>query len=140
GAAELASGPWSGRLSDDATAAVARRVRIVSTLDIHSYGRDTPELQTALDNLRRFIGAGGRVAYGTDLGNGAIPPGIHAGEAAHLRRAGLSPEGVLEALTFRPLEKGEPADLVALAANPFEDLDALGDIRLVVRAGRVARS
>ena len=43
-------------------------------------------------------------------------------------------------MTFRPLAPGEPADLVALAANPFEDLDALGAVRLVVRGGRVVRS
>jgi imidazolonepropionase-like amidohydrolase len=140
GVDELAHCPWSETLSEDVIAGVAGRMRIVSTLDILSRGSDTPNLRRATDNLNRFLQAGGRVTYGTDLGNGSIPPGIHAGEAWHLRRAGLSQEGVLEAMTFRPLEKGEPADLVAVAANPFEDLDALGDVRLVIRAGRVARS
>ena len=49
-------------------------MRIVSTLDIHGWGSDTPEIRTALDNLSRFHAAGGRVVYGTDLGNGPIPP------------------------------------------------------------------
>jgi imidazolonepropionase-like amidohydrolase len=89
-----------------------------------------------LDNVRRFAAAGGRVTYGTDLGNGPIPAGIHAGEAAHLAGAGLSSEQVLEALTFRPLAAGEPGDLVGLGGNPFEDLAALADVRLVLRAGR----
>jgi imidazolonepropionase-like amidohydrolase len=40
-------------------------------------------------------------------------------------------------MVFRPLEAGEPADLIALGANPLEDLDALADVRLVVRGGRV---
>ena len=111
-------------------------MRIVSTLDIHSYGRDTPELRAATDNLRRFLAAGGAVAYGTDLGNGPIPPGIHVGEAFHLMRAGLGPERVLEALTFRPLAPGEPADLVVLGGNPLETLTALADVQLVVRGGR----
>ena len=137
GADELAHCPWSERLTDDVVAAMAGRMRIVSTLDIHSYGADTPGLRTATDNLRRFVEAGGRVAYGTDLGNGPIPPGIHVGEAWHLARAGLSFERVLEAMTFRPLAPGEPADIIALAANPLEDLDALGDVLLVIRAGRV---
>ena len=48
-------------------------MRVVSTLDIHLFGRETPELDVAKDNLRRFAAAGGRVAYGTDLGNGPIP-------------------------------------------------------------------
>jgi imidazolonepropionase-like amidohydrolase len=135
GVDELAHSPWTERLSEDTIQALAARVRIVSTLDIHSYGRETPELRTATENLSRFVQAGGRVAYGTDLGNGAIPPGIHSGEAGHLHRAGLSAEQVLEALTFRPLAQGEPADLVVLGANPLEDLAALDQVRLVIRAG-----
>jgi imidazolonepropionase-like amidohydrolase len=140
GVDELAHCPWSETLSDELIAGVAARMRIVSTLDILSRGSDTTELRRATDNLNRYLHAGGTVAYGTDLGNGSIPPGIHVGEAWHLHRAGLSTEDVIEALTFRPLQKDEPADLVVLAANPFEDLDALGDVRLVVRAGRVVRS
>jgi len=90
GVDELAHCPWSESLSDDVVAGLAARMRIVSTLDIHSFGEDTPDLRRATDNLNRFLQAGGRVTYGTDLGNGAIPPGIHVGEAWHLRRAGLA--------------------------------------------------
>jgi len=136
GVDELAHCPWTEHLPDDVVAAMARRMRIVSTLDIHSHGRDTPELQIATENLRRFVDAGGRVTYGTDLGNGPIPPGIHVGEAFHLYRGGLTGEALLEAMTFRPLAAGEPADLVALGGNPLENLGALGDVQLVVRAGR----
>ncbi|HEX2267845.1 MAG TPA: amidohydrolase family protein [Actinomycetota bacterium] len=139
GVDEFAHCPWSERLGDDVIAALAEKMRIVSTLDIHSYGRDTPELEVALDNISRFLRAGGRVAYGTDLGNGPIPPGIHAREAEHLHRAGLSPEQVLEAMTFRPLAEGEPGDLIGLGGNPLEDMNALSDVRLVVRAGRRLR-
>ena len=69
---ELAHTPWI-RLSDDVIETAAARLRIVSTLDIHSYGRDTPEIRAAIDNLRRFHAAGGTVIYGTDLGNGPDP-------------------------------------------------------------------
>jgi imidazolonepropionase-like amidohydrolase len=139
GVDEFAHCPWSERLPDDLIGAMAKRMRIISTLDIHSHGKDTPELRTAIDNLARFVAAGGRVAYGTDLGNGPIPAGIHVGEAWHLRRAGLTPDQVLEALTFRRLSEGEPADLIALAGNPLEDLNALAEIRLVIRTGRRIR-
>jgi imidazolonepropionase-like amidohydrolase len=139
GVDELAHAPWSERLSDDLIRAMAKRMRIVSTLDIHSFGKDTPEVRMALDNLRRFITEGGTVAYGTDLGNGPIPPGIHVGEVWHLYRAGLSAEQLLQAVTFRPLAVGEPADLVALGGNPLENLGALGKVRLVIRAGRRVR-
>jgi imidazolonepropionase-like amidohydrolase len=139
GVDEFAHCPWSERVPDDLLAAMAARMRIVSTLDIHSHGKETPELHTALDNMNRFLAAGGRVVYGTDLGNGPIPPGIHVAEIWHLRRAGLAPEQMLEALTFRPLAAGEPADVVVLGGNPLEDLGAFGAVKLVVRAGRRMR-
>jgi imidazolonepropionase-like amidohydrolase len=136
GVDELAHTPWT-RLSDDVIQTAARRLRIVSTLDILSFGRDTPEIRTALDNLRRFHVAGGTIVYGTDLGNGEIPPGIHEREARLMREAGMEPEEVLEAMVRAPLQPDAPADLVGLAASPLEDLSALGDVRTVIRAGRV---
>jgi imidazolonepropionase-like amidohydrolase len=136
---ELAHCPWSERLDDRVIEAMAGHMRIVSTLDIKSYGMETPELGVALDNLRRFIEVGGRVAYGTDLGNGPIPAGIHPGEARHLSTAGLSMERILQAMTFLPLAPGEPADLVALDGNPLENIDALGRVTFVMRGGRRIR-
>jgi imidazolonepropionase-like amidohydrolase len=135
GADELAHCPWSERLTDGVVRAMASRMRIVSTLDIHSHGQETPELTVALDNLRRFAAAGGRIAYGTDLGNGPIPPGIHRGEAARLAAAGLSVEAILGAMAFGPLTPGAPADLVALRGNPFDDLTELDDVVFVMRGG-----
>jgi imidazolonepropionase-like amidohydrolase len=139
GVDELAHSPWTERLSDELIEGLARRMSMVSTLDIHSHGRPTPELAVAVDNLARFAAAGGRVRYGTDLGNGPIPPGIHAGEAHHLAAAGLSPGAILHAMTLAPLRPGAEADLVGLAGNPFDDLAALARVRLVVRTGRVRR-
>jgi imidazolonepropionase-like amidohydrolase len=136
---ELAHTPWV-RLSDDVIAAAAARMRIVSTLDILSHGRDTPELRIALDNLRRFHEAGGEVIYGTDLGNGPIPAGIHTRELQLLAEAGLSNDEVLGALTRAPLALEAPADLIVLNGDPLVDLRAFDDIALVIRAGRVVFS
>jgi imidazolonepropionase-like amidohydrolase len=133
---ELAHTPWV-RLSDGVIQTAATRLRIVSTLDILSFGRDTPEIRIALDNLRRFHVAGGQIAYGTDLGNGEIPAGIHEREARLMREAGMEPEEVLEAMIRAPLELDAPADLVELSSSPLEDLSALGEVRTVIRAGRV---
>ena len=134
---ELAHTPWTNRLSDDVIATAAQRLRIVSTLDICSFGRDTPEIRTALENLRRFHTAGGTVIYGTDLGNGAIPPGIHTRELRLMVEAGMEYEEVLEALVRAPIEPGAPADLLVLAESPLDDLEAFDEIRAVIRAGRV---
>ena len=132
---ELAHTPWTHRLSEEVVAAAARQLRIVTTLDISSAGRDTPAIRVALDNLRRFHDAGGAVIYGTDLGNGAIPPGIHTRELLLMLEAGLQVEEVLIALVRAPIEPGAPADLIVLDANPLEDLSAFDRVRAVIRAG-----
>jgi len=138
---EFAHTPWTERLSGSLLEAAVRSMRIVSTLDILSYGEVTPELRTACDNLVRFRSAGGTVVYGTDLGNGPIPPGIDVREALLLHEAvRMTPEEVLTAMTATRLEPGVPADLIALAGSPLERVEALGDLRLVVRAGRVVES
>ncbi len=133
---ELAHTPWT-RLSEDVVQTCAKRLRIVSTLDILSFGRGSTDIRAALDNLRRFHDFGGEVVYGTDLGNGSIPPGIHVREALLLAEAGLEYEEILEAMIRAPLEPGAPADLVAFAKSPLDDPAALGELRLVVRAGRI---
>jgi imidazolonepropionase-like amidohydrolase len=140
GVDELAHCPWTERLGDDLVAALARRMEIVSTLDIHSYGRTTPELGTALDNLRRFAANGGRVRYGTDLGNGPIPAGIHVAEVRHLAAAGLSTNDILRSMTRGRLRDGADADIVGLRGDPFEDLEAFDRVGLVVRRGTVRRT
>jgi imidazolonepropionase-like amidohydrolase len=137
GVGELAHTPWTERLDDATIAAAAARQRWVSTLDIHGFGRDTPELRCALDNLARFRRAGGDVVYGTDLGNGPIPSGVHVDELRWLRAAGLTTEEVVQALVRAPIEVGAPADLLVAGESPLGDIAALGDIRLVVRAGGV---
>jgi imidazolonepropionase-like amidohydrolase len=138
GVSEFAHCPWSERLSESVLESAAKAVRIVSTLDIWSFGNVTPELRTAADNMARFRAAGGTVVYGTDLGNGAIPPGIDVREVLLLRETvGMTADEILEALVAGPLESGGPADLIAPARDPREDLTALGDLKLVIRAGRV---
>jgi imidazolonepropionase-like amidohydrolase len=136
GVDELAHTPWT-HLSDDVIETAAKRMRWISTLDILSFGRDTPEIRAALDNLRRFHAADGSIGYGTDLGNGPVPPGIHTRELLWMRDAGLSSDDILAALVRSPLVRDTPADLIALGSNPLEELTAFDDIRLVVRSGRV---
>ncbi len=134
---EIAHSPWTERIHDDVIEGMARSMRVVSTLDIHSFGVDTPELRRAQENLWRFASAGGRVLYGTDLGNGPVPPGIDIREILMLFDTGLGADAILEAMMRAPLEVGAPADVIALAGNPFEDIETLDELRLVMRGGRV---
>ncbi len=75
------------------------------------------------------------VLYGTDLGNSPVL-GIDTDELALLRRAGLSPQEVLDAATARPaafwglsdlgaLEPGHAASLLVLDEDPLEDPSTL---------------
>ena len=135
---EFAHTPWTERLSDTLLGSAAKTMRVVSTLDILSYGDVTSELRTACDNLVRFRAAGGVVVYGTDLGNGPIPPGIHVREALLLHEAvRMTNEEVLRAMIAGRLTEGVPADLVGFSRDPLEDLEALAELILVTRAGRV---
>ena len=90
--------PFSERLAGDLVIAMAARMTWISTLDIHGWGSPTAAFEIASDNLRRFHAAGGRVLYGTDLGNGPLPLGLNRGEIGALLGAGLRPDDVVTIL------------------------------------------
>jgi hypothetical protein len=104
GADLLAHTPWTEELDDGLTRDCAGRMTWISTLDIHGWGTPTPARGTAIANLRRFLGYGGKLRYGTDLGNGPLPPAINPRELRALQEAGLTPQDVLAAMT----EPGRP--------------------------------
>lgn len=125
GVDRLAHCPFSERLPDDLVTAAARSQTWVSTLDVHGWGTPVAPYAVALDNLTRFVAAGGTVVYGTDQGNGPLPVGVDERELAALLAAGLTPEDLLCALTSGPApvaltlvpgdrpEPGAPAEEVA---------------------------
>lgn len=98
GADVLAHTPFDGLLDDDHIVEMAARTAWTSTLDIHGHGERTPAFEIALDNLARFAAAGGRVLYGTDLGNGPLPVGLNPRELTALAEAGLSRDAIVRAL------------------------------------------
>lgn len=111
GADLLAHTPWTELLDDGLVRDCAARMRWISTLDIHGRGDETPDSVTAIGNLRRFLSYGGGVRYGTDLGNGPLPPAINPREIRLLQSAGLTPSDVLAAMTendVKPPTVGQP--------------------------------
>ncbi|MET4159940.1 hypothetical protein [Agromyces sp. PvR057] len=123
----LAHAPFTEQVDDELIArAVALGQRWISTLFVAGYGERTPDAARAVDNLRRFHAAGGRVLYGTDLGNGDQPLGVNPRELELLVEAGLAASDVLEALTD-PWPREDPAEgVVTFAADPApETLDDL---------------
>jgi len=95
----LAHTPFSERLAPDLVGAMAGRMTWISTLDIHGWGEPNDDFVRASDNLARFHSAGGRVLYGTDLGNGPLPVGLNRREITALLDSGLSEDAVLASLT-----------------------------------------
>jgi len=68
----------------------------ISTLAIHD---DPHDAESARVNLAGFAAAGGRVLYGTDLGNGDRPVGVIAEEVAGLDRAGVRGAALIAAMS-----------------------------------------
>ncbi|GAA1409665.1 amidohydrolase family protein [Oerskovia paurometabola] len=102
GVDRLAHCPFSERLPDRLVRAAARSQTWVSTLDVHGWGSPAAPYAVALDNLTRFVAAGGAVVYGTDQGNGPLPVGVDERELVALQSAGLATDGLLLALTSAP--------------------------------------
>ncbi|WP_291039764.1 amidohydrolase [Herbiconiux sp.] len=113
----LAHTPWSEPLPDALVAGMAKRMRWVSTLDIHGWGERTDDFEVARDNLARFHRAGGEVLYGTDLGNGPLPTGINQRELEALVDAGLDAGAVVRSLA-RPRSGARPGGLISIIPTP----------------------
>ncbi|WP_111721306.1 amidohydrolase family protein [Homoserinimonas sp. OAct 916] len=94
GVDELAHTPWTTELPDDVLGAMAGRMSWVSTLDIHGWGQRDDDFGRAASNARRFVAAGGRLRYGTDLGNGPLPVGVNERELLALTDIGLAADDV----------------------------------------------
>jgi imidazolonepropionase-like amidohydrolase len=142
GVAELAHWPFTARpLPAALVDRLAGAVTVVPTLHIEPS-------RARRQGLARFVAAGGRVVYGTDLGNQGPPPGIDVAELRLMVGAGMTPGQALVAATADAADHlglagagrvaaGAPADLVVVEGDPLADLHALTRVRLVCRAGRV---
>ncbi len=123
---------------------VDQDMTIVPTLAVR-FGRDR---RVAVDNLRRFVVAGGRVVYGTDLGNAGPRPGIDPREVKSMARAGMSPldtiaSATVESARYLELDRagalapGMRADIVVLRGDATADVKALTRVEKVWKGGRL---
>jgi imidazolonepropionase-like amidohydrolase len=125
---------------------VTQGMVVVPTISVR-FGSDR---RKALDNLRRFVSSGGRVLYGTDLGNSGPRPGIDRREVKGMARAGMSGRDIIRSATTEAarilglagrgrLSEGAAADVVAVRGNPLDHPTALLDVAFVMREGIVRR-
>jgi Amidohydrolase family len=140
GVDELAHMPCTQPAPDLMRELAQDRIPIVGTL--HVEGRCPAKLA----NARNFVEAGGELLYGSDFGNPGIPAAIDIEELRLMVGAGLSTEEAIKAATagagevlgeepLGRLVEGAPGDLLAVKGDPFEDLDRLEDIVLLVAGG-----
>lgn len=115
GADLLVHVPWTEPLDDDVLGRMAARMTWVSTLAIH--GRRSRGRRVGSDNARRFLDHGGRLVYGTDLGNGPTPAGLHPGEVTALAELGVGVEALLDILTG-PASTAIPVERAILVPRP----------------------
>lgn len=105
-----------------------------------------PKIQNALG---RAYQAGVRIAFGTDAG--VYPHGDNAREFGYMVEAGMPPIEAIRAATINAalllrhpdslgsVEPGYTADLIAVDADPLQDVAALRKVRFVMKGGVVAK-
>jgi imidazolonepropionase-like amidohydrolase len=107
----------------------------------------------AVQNLRRFAAAGGKVALGTDYDGYAceFDLGMPMTEIALMREAQITPMQIIVAATKNAahvcnvedevgtVEPGKIADVVVVQGDPLEDVRTMTDIWMVVHNGVVIR-
>ncbi|WP_305804689.1 amidohydrolase family protein [Stenotrophomonas sp. YIM B06876] len=96
------------------------------------------------DTAAKAYRNGVKIAFGTDQGVG--PHGDNAREFIYMVEAGIPAAKALQAATVHAadvlgvddqgvLEPGKRADLIALAADPLQDITAVMDVRFVMKDG-----
>jgi imidazolonepropionase-like amidohydrolase len=116
---------------------------VVPTLAI----RTGDELAAGIENVSGFVAAGGRVIYGTDLGNEGPLPGIDVSEIDAMRAAGMTGVQIVRSGTVDAaewlglpskgvLEPGADADVITVGGDPLTDPRKLVDVRRVWVGGR----
>jgi imidazolonepropionase-like amidohydrolase len=144
------SGPWDETIL---AAMKERRVALTPTLTLWKYyarhdriSAQDKIVQTEVGQLRAWIGTGGTVLFGTDLGAVEYDP---SEEYSLMAQAGMSFRQILASLTTAPAERfgeseklgrvaaGMIGDLVVLSGDPAQDLRALTAVKYTIRGGKV---
>lgn len=137
---------WPEELLDSL---VERRIPLAPTLAVSEVALPSQIHQRLREQVATFHAAGGRVVVGSDAG----VPGVRFGAGVHrelelLVDSGLSPREALRAATSEAalvlgadhigaIVPGRAADLVVVDGDPLENIEAIRDVVVVLRDGRV---
>jgi imidazolonepropionase-like amidohydrolase len=103
-------------------------------------------LPRARESLRQAIGAGVKIAFGTDAG--VFPHGQNAREFAVLVAQGMTPLEAIQSATLATADlldvddrgriaEGQLADIIAVRGNPLEDVTVLEHVVFVMKGGEI---
>jgi len=107
----------------------------------------------AIQNLAKFVRAGGKIALGTDFGgyNTPFELGMPIKEMLWMQEAGMTNMQIIVSATrnaahvcnldgqLGTLEPGKIADILVVIGDPLNDIKALGNPLLVIRNGVIIR-
>jgi imidazolonepropionase-like amidohydrolase len=103
--------------------------------------------QIQRDNFRKAVKAGVKMAFGTDAG--VCPYGMNAKQFAFMVRYGMTPMQAIQAATssaadllghsneLGSIKPGKYADVIAVSADPLQDIRAVEDVKFVMKNGKV---
>lgn len=99
------------------------------------------------ENFERAVKGGAKIAFGTDAG--VYPHGDNAKQFFYMVKYGMTPAQAIRAATGNAadligrakdvgtVEAGKYADLIAVSADPLQDIRALETVGLVMKGGTV---
>ena len=105
--------------------------------------------QKQRENFERAVKGGARMAFGTDAG--VYPHGDNAKQFFYMVKYGLTPAQAIRAATSNAadligrakdvgtLEAGKFADVIAVSADPLQDVRALENVAFVMKGGVVVK-
>jgi imidazolonepropionase-like amidohydrolase len=100
-----------------------------------------------LQNFRKAVGAGVKIAFGTDIG--VCPFGQNGREFNLMVQNGMTPMQAIQSATLGgadllgitdrvgSIKQGKLADLIAVRGNPLSNIRLLEDVRFVMKQGEI---
>ncbi len=107
----------------------------------------------AINNLRRFVQAGGKVALGTDYDgfSASFELGMPMLEIQLMQEAGMTPMQIIIAGTINAayvcdmenelgtIEPDKIADIIVVNGNPLDSLESLSNVEMVIHNGEIIK-
>jgi imidazolonepropionase-like amidohydrolase len=148
-----------GTLMDDEGRALMKQhgTFLVPTLEVREcVGSNYPEefvakskriLTAQLENFRKAVNAGVKIAFGTDIG--VCPFGRNAREFGLMVENGMTPMQAIQSATVADadllgvadrlgsIKQGKLADLIAVRGDPLANVRLLEDVRFVMKQGQI---